>query len=228
MVHSLISDSSLLTSTVGLRQSLEQLYAERPLYPFDSGQEIELLPDDIWIVARGIVQLGTLYDTGDESLLGLACSSSPFGLPLTSIRPYQAIALTHIDLIKVTLDEIQASTALTHSLFPHLSRRLAQSEAMAAMAGYRRVEDRLKHLLVLLSQEIGQVTEAGVRLNIRLTHQQLANAIGTTRVTITRLLSLLRQERWLTIDRQRHILLLKSCYGANFWGEKVGKRLGSI
>ena len=208
MVHSLVSDSSSLTETVDLRQSLENLYAERALHSIESGQSIELRPDEIWIVARGIVQLGTLYDTGDESLLGLACSSTPFGLPLTSIRPYQATALTSVGLIRITLEEIQTSPALAHSLFPHLTRRLAQSEAMSAMAGYRRVEDRLKHLLVLLGQEIGQVTESGVRLSVRLTHQQLANAIGTTRVTITRLLNLLRQDGWLTLDRHRHILLL--------------------
>lgn len=208
MLHSLISDSSLAISAHDVRQTLEHLYAERVLHSFESGQNIELKPDDIWIVARGIVQLGTLYDTGDESLLGLACSSTPFGLSLTSIRPYQATALTHVDVIKVTLEEIQTSPDLTHSLFPHLTRRLAQSEAMSAMAGYRRVEDRLKHLLVLLGQEIGQVTDSGVRLSVRLTHQQLANAVGTTRVTITRLLNALRQEGWLMLDRHRHILLL--------------------
>lgn len=212
MVHSLISDSTLLTSSVDLRQSLDHLYEERTLYPFESGQAIDLLADDIWIVARGIVQLGTLYDTGDESLLGLACSSTPFGLAFTSIRPYHATALTHVDLLKVPLAEIQTSAALAHSLFPHLTRRLAQAEAMSAMAGYRRVEDRLKHLLVLLGQEVGQVTETGIRLSVRLTHQQLANAIGTTRVTITRLLNILRQDGWLLFDRHRHIVLLKDIY----------------
>lgn len=226
MVHSLISDSSLLASSVDLRQSLEHLYEERTLNPFESGQTIELLPDDIWIVERGIVQLGILYDTGDESLLGLACASSLFGLPLTSMRPYQATALTHVDLIKVTLEEIQTSAVLAHSLFSHLSRRLAQAEAMAAMAGYRRVEDRLKHLLVLLGQEIGQVTETGIRLSVRLTHQQLANAIGTTRVTVTRLINLLRRDEWLTFDRHRHILLLQKCYASALTGGTVCQRLG--
>ena len=212
MVQSVITESSNLRDSVDLRQVLEQLYERKTLHSVDSGQEIELHPEDIWIVARGIIQLGTLYDTGDEALLGLACSSMPFGYPLTSIRPYHATALTHADLIKVTTNEIQASSVLAQSLFHHLSRRLSQSEAMLAMAGYRRVEDRLKHLLLLLRQDIGQATSKGTRFNIRLTHQQLANAIGTTRVTITRLLNVLRQEEWLTFDRHRHIVLL---YGSN-------------
>lgn len=216
MVHSFISESSNPRDSVDLRQALDQLYEEKTLHPFDSGQSVDLNPQDIWIVARGIIQLGTLYDTGDEALLGLACSSMPFGLPLTSIRPYHATALTHVDLIKVTMDEIQASPVLAQSLFHHLSRRLSQSEAMLAMAGYRRVEDRLKHLLLLLRQEIGQVTSKGTRFSIRLTHQQLANAIGTTRVTITRLLNMLRQQEWLTFDRHRHIVLLNNANESSY------------
>lgn len=189
------------------RQLLEELYRERNLQPYCSGQAIHMLPHEIWVVCRGIVQLGTLYDSGDEALLGLACSSMPFGLPLTLIRPYQAIALTDVDLMRLTLDEIEQSPMLAQGIFRHITRRLRQAEAVLAMVGYRRVEDRLRHLLLLLRQEIGQPTAAGTRLSVRLTHQQLANATGTTRVTITRLLRQLREEGWLVIDRSRHIIL---------------------
>ncbi|NEQ97479.1 MAG: Crp/Fnr family transcriptional regulator [Cyanothece sp. SIO2G6] len=207
MVHSFLSDTTAFVDSLDLRQTLEQLYAERTLYPFSSGQSIELNSQDIWIVCRGIVQLGTLYDTGDESLLGLACPSMPFGLPLTSIRPYQAVALSHVDLMRLTVAEVERSPGLSQSIFRQLTRRLRQTEALLAMVGYRRVEERLKHLLLLLQQEIGQSCETGTRLSVRLTHQQLANAIGTTRVTITRLIRQLRDEGWLTVDRHRHLII---------------------
>jgi CRP-like cAMP-binding protein len=190
-----------------LRQLLEELYRGRSLQPFCSGQEIEMSPDEIWVVCRGVVQLGTLYDTGDEALLGLAVPSMPFGLPLTLIRPYQAIALSDVDLMRLTQTEIDQSPELARGLLRQLTRRLRQTEAVLAMVGYRRVEDRLRHLLVLLKQEVGSPIDGGTRLNVRLTHQQLANAIGTTRVTVTRLISQLREEGWLTIDRHRHIVL---------------------
>lgn len=190
-----------------LRQLLEDLYQGRSLHPYCSGQEIEMLPNEIWVVCRGVVQLGTLYDTGDEALLGLAGPSMPFGLPLTLIRPYQAIALSDVDLMRLTQAEIDQSPTLSHGIFRHLTRRLRQTEAVLAMVGYRRVEDRLRHFLLLLKQEVGQPVSSGTRLSVRLTHQQLANAIGTTRVTVTRLISQLREEGWLTIDQNRHIVL---------------------
>ncbi|MEB3339118.1 MAG: Crp/Fnr family transcriptional regulator, partial [Leptolyngbyaceae bacterium] len=71
----------------------------------------------------------------------------------------------------------------------------------------RRVQDRLYHLLRLLKQEIGQPVEQGTRFSVRLTHEDLANACCTTRVTITRLLSKLQQQNKIIFDAQRHIVL---------------------
>jgi CRP-like cAMP-binding protein len=194
-----------------LRQLLEELYRGRSLQPYKSGQPIRMLADEILVVCRGVVQIGTLYDSGDEALLGLVCPSMPFGLPLASIRPYQAAALTDVDLMRLTLTEIEQSPVLAQSLFRQLSRRLQQTESILAMVGYRRVEDRLRHLLLLLKDELGVPlagnTRPNTRLSVRLTHQQLANAIGTTRVTVTRLLTQLQAEGWLMVDGTRHIVL---------------------
>lgn len=207
MVQSFVSEVAPQTD---LRQILEELYKGRTLRPYVSGQPIQMEAQEIWVVCRGVVQLGTLYATGDEALLGLACSSMPFGLPLTSIRPYQASALTNVDLMRLTVAEIEGSPMLAQSIFRHMGRRLRQTEAILAMVGYRRVEERLRHLLLLLKQEVGQPDTQGTRISVRLTHQQLANAIGTTRVTVTRLLNQLKDEGWLMIDRQRHIILTSS------------------
>lgn len=190
-----------------LRQLLEELYQGRSLQPYRSGQIIRMLPDEIYVVCRGVVQLGTLYDTGDEALLGLACPSMPFGLPLALIRPYQAIALTDVDLMRLKITEVEQSQMLAQGIFRQLTRRLQQTEAVLAVVGYRRVEERLRHLLLLLVQEVGQPVADGTRLSVRLTHQQLANAIGTTRVTVTRLLSQLQEQGWLAVGSDRHITL---------------------
>jgi CRP-like cAMP-binding protein len=205
MLHSYFLEAS---PQPDLRQLLEQLYRGRSLQPYRSGQPIRMLSDEILVVCRGVVLLGTLYDNGDEALLGLACSSMPFGLPLSLIRPYQAVALTDVDLMRLRLSEVEQSPMLAQGIFRHLVRRVQQAEAVLATVGYRRVEERLRHFLVLLKQEVGQpIANGETRLSIRLTHQQLANAIGTTRVTVTRLLSQLQEEGWIKIDQNRHIIL---------------------
>jgi CRP-like cAMP-binding protein len=203
-----MSSSALATATVSndWRQLLEDLYQGRNVTTVKSGQLITMQSNEVFIVCRGVVQLSTLYPNGDEGILGLICPSMPFGAPLSQLIPYEAIALTDVVLMRVHIMEIEQSPRLAQSLFRELMRRLQQTEMLLAIAGYRRVDDRLRQLLELLRQEMGQVTAQGTRLTVRLTHQQIAGLIGTTRVTVTRLLREFRAEGWMSFDSTRHIL----------------------
>ncbi len=194
------------TDSKDWRQLLEDLYRGRNVSTIKSGQFISMQAHEVLIVCRGVVQLSTLYPNGDEGLLGLVCPSMPFGLPFSQLNPYEAITLTEVVLMRVHIMEVEQSPLLAQSLFREMTRRLQQTEHLLAIAGYRRVDDRLRQLLELLRQDLGQVTHEGVRLSIRLTHQQIAGLIGTTRVTVTRLLREFRDEGWLRVDSNRHIL----------------------
>ncbi len=189
------------------RQVLEELYRERTLNPFSTGQQIPLFSDEWVIVCRGVAQISTFYPNGNEALIGFAGPSMPLGLPLTALDPYQATAMTDVDVLRLSVAEVESSEVLSKGLLRHVIRRLRQTEAMLALSGRRRVEDRLQQLLALLAMELGSATPEGTRLNVRLTHQNLANAIGTTRVTITRLLNRFREQGWLVFDKQRHMIL---------------------
>ncbi len=188
------------------RQLLEEVYRGRHVYPYSTGQSIPMQSHEILLVFRGIVQLSTFYSNGDEAILGLACPSMPFGLPLTLVQPYEAKALSDVVVMRLHQMEIEQSPRLAQGIFRQLRRRAQQTEALLSILGERRIEDRLRHLLLLLQREIGQVTEGGVRISIRLTHQQLASLIGTTRVTITRLLRQFREEGFIRVE-QRNLVV---------------------
>lgn len=185
---------------------LEQLYRDRALLPYPMGQTIPLQRDEVLIVCRGIVQLFTIQPDGGETLLGLAGPSMPLGLPLTVVYPYWATALTDVDVLALPMAEIEASPVLMAGIYRHLTLRLQQTEAWLALAGKRLVADRLQQFLLMLVQDFGQVEPQGVRIPLRLTHYQLATAIGTTRVTVTRLLKDLKDQGWLRFD-QRYLVL---------------------
>lgn len=179
----------------------------RRLHFFAKGDEIPLVSQGVWQVCRGIVQLSTLCHNGEEVWLGWAEPSTFFGQWFSLLKIYQATALIDVQLTWFSLTEINASPRLAQLILPQVVRRMRQTEALLAIAGQRRVEDRLQYLLLLMKREIGQPVEEGTRLSVRLTHQNLANAIGTTRVTVTRLLSKLRSEGAITLDRDRHIII---------------------
>ena len=145
------------------REFLEQLYRERTLTPYVPASTIPLKPNEIAIVCRGVVQLSVIHDSGDETLLGLAGPTAPIGLPLTIVEPYQAIALTPVDLLRLSLTEVESNSILAAGLCRQMMSRLRQSEAWLALTGQRPVSARLSHLLKLLSDEFGQETPDGLQ-----------------------------------------------------------------
>lgn len=197
----------LQASRVVLELNQHEPKEGRRLHFFAKGDEIPLVSQGVWQVCRGIVQLSTLCHNGEEVWLGWAEPSTFFGQWFSILKIYQATALTDVQLTWFSLTEINASPRLAQLILPQVVRRIRQTEALLAIAGQRRVEDRLQYLLLLMKREIGQPVEEGTRLSVRLTHQNLANAIGTTRVTVTRLLSKLRSEGAITLDRDRHIII---------------------
>jgi CRP-like cAMP-binding protein len=197
----------LQASRVILESDQHEPKEGRRLHFYAKGEEIPLVSQGVWQVCQGIVQLSTLCQNGEEVWLGWAEPSTFFGQWFSLLKSYQATALSDVHLTWFSLAEIHASGRLAQAILPQLVRRTRQTEALLAISGQRRVEERLQHLLVLMKQEIGQPVAEGTRISVRLTHQNLANAIGTTRVTVTRLLSKLKSEGVIAIDRDRHIVL---------------------
>ena len=195
------------TSKAVLERNHHTTDLNRNLHLYPKGEEIPIVSQGIWQVCQGLVQLSTLYPTGEEGILGWVGPSMCFGLWLTSLQTYRATATSDAYLLWYSMVEVEASPQLCHALLPQMGRRLRQMEAILAIAGQRRVEDRLNQLLLLLKQEFGQPVTGGIRLNIRLTHQDIANVICTTRVTVTRMLGKLQQNGCISRDSDRHLVI---------------------
>ncbi len=71
---------------------------------------------------------------------------------------------------------------------------------------FRSNRDRLVHLLLELSEQYGEKTDQGVQLKIKLSHQDLASIIGSTRETVTVLLGELQAEGSLLLGRRKIVL----------------------
>lgn len=180
---------------------------DRPIQHFTRGEIISFHPQTIWQVCQGLVKLSTFTERGEEVLIGLAGPAAPFGPALTNLPFYQAVALSDVEVVGISLTELLTSPASAQVLFPHVSQRLKQSESLLAVSGQRRVSDRLQALLQLLKQEVGERVANGTRLTVRLRHEDLANACCTTRVTVTRLLSELQQQGQISLDAKHHLIL---------------------
>ncbi|MBE9205270.1 helix-turn-helix domain-containing protein [Nostoc sp. LEGE 06077] len=191
-------------------QNDSDLMENRPRYKHPKGENIPLNTSVIWYICRGLVKLSTFSETGEEVLLGLAKTQMVFGSDMTSLSIYQATALSDVELVPIYASEILVTPTLSHTLLPKINQRLQQTESFLLISKKQLVEDRLNYLLELLKQEVGEPIESGTRFSVRFTHEDIASACGTTRVTITRLLGKLQQQGLITFDAKKHIILKKS------------------
>ena len=192
------------------KQDSEDLFCDRTRHSFSKGENIPLQPDALWLICKGWVKLSTLTENNGEVLMGIAGQGIPFCRTLTALPIYQVTALSQtVELIAISHREIAQSSYLTQLIAEGVTQRLQQSELFLSVCGRRRASDRLLSLLQVLKTIIGEPVATGTRLSLRLTHQELAQASCTTRVTVTRLLSELQQQGKITIDNTNHITILE-------------------
>jgi hypothetical protein len=96
--------------------------------------------------------------------------------------------------------------ALAANLVRVLSAQVADRELAVAVALEPRVERRLLLKLRQLAERWGRVTPEGVRLDLRLTHQELADMVGAVRESVTLALGRLARQGELEV-RNRTILI---------------------
>ena len=185
---------------------LENSYRRRSIH-FDSGVKVPLLPDHIWIVVRGIVKLSYLNEQGDDVLLAIAGPNEPFGDPLTHLDLYEATTLDHCDMLGLSIQEVTSTPHLNINLMEALMQRTRQSESLIALLGLRGVDNRVKRFLELLAENYGQPCDQGLAINLRLTHQEIAGAVSTTRVTVTKVVGQLKESGWLQYDSKQRMVV---------------------
>jgi CRP/FNR family transcriptional regulator len=75
------------------------------------------------------------------------------------------------------------------------------------MLNFNNAAHRVKMLFTMLTGEYGEKHDEGITLNIKLTHQDIANMVGITRETVTRVIDKWQREKEITVLKNKVILL---------------------
>jgi CRP/FNR family transcriptional regulator, global nitrogen regulator len=92
-------------------------------------------------------------------------------------------------------------------LFSSLSERLRQSDEVIESLLHREVSTRLATLLLNLGERFGEDGQADVLIGVRLTHQELANMIASTREAVSKVMSELQRDGVIE-SRSRRVAIL--------------------
>jgi CRP-like cAMP-binding protein len=144
----------------------------------------------------------------DEAFLGFVSIGQPFEIVAPS--PFAIDAYAHIDRTSVVWlywNELDNWPLFRREVMDAFRYQHQRKLLWLTTLGQRRTIDRLLGFLTLLIEEFGEPCDLGYCLPFPLTHAQLGCAIGSTRVTVTRLMGKLYQRKLIYVKDDRLICL---------------------
>ncbi|GAB4177034.1 MAG: Crp/Fnr family transcriptional regulator [Coleofasciculaceae cyanobacterium] len=199
---------------------------------FSKDERIPARTGLLYLVQRGAIRLvGTaqvsvstsksasklVQQPAEETFLGFVGAGQPFEIVAQS--PFTLQAYSHVDQTSVVwmywndLDNWPHFRREVLDAFRHQHQRKL---LWLSTLGQRRTIDRLLGFLTLLIEEFGEPCNNGYCLPFPLTHAQIGSAIGSTRVTVTRLMGKLRQRHLICTKGDNLICLPTESVNNNF------------
>lgn len=180
-------------------------------YPKHATIVEEGLPGDyMYVIREGRVKVTKASEDGREKIMDFLEAGNFFGemslldmaprsASCETLEPARLLALSRNDF----LDLLRRSPDLALAVIQVLTLRLRETDEQASSMSFQRVKERTKGLLGRMAKELD---ESGRRLTPTLTHQQIADMIGTSRETVTRVVKQLKEQGWLDQRGKRYIV----------------------
>ena len=168
-------------------------------------------PDgQLYFLLEGTVRLYKIYGGHKEATVALLKDRGVFGeLGLDAGTPHSAFAETltgaRVAVVRkpVLVDAVKRNPGFAMKLFFSFSERLKQSDEAIESLLSREVASRLATLLLHLGDRLGHTTASGTVLKVRLTHQELANMIVSTREAVSKVMSEFQREGLIEVRNRR-------------------------
>jgi CRP-like cAMP-binding protein len=169
---------------------------------FSRREQMPVHDELLWKILEGQVRTVTWDDEGNLTTLGIWGSNDFLGQPFSIVAPYQIECLNPVKAIRCPMPAAPQTTSI-------LLNNIQQTEKLMSILQIRAMTDRIYKILDWLSERFGHAYPLGKTVGFGLTHQQIADLAGTTRVTVTRLLQILEADQRICRLPKRHIMLLR-------------------
>ncbi|MEJ2343787.1 MAG: Crp/Fnr family transcriptional regulator [Gammaproteobacteria bacterium] len=164
---------------------------------------------NVYVLQEGRAKIYKLSDSGKEVILWFCFSGEVFGLAEVSRggqRGVFAQVCTDAQVLCVRRDEfnqfLQRYPATAMQVIDLLSCRMRVLGDILLNLATDDVPARVIKLILRLCARYGKPANGGFDLEIPLTHQEIADMVGTTRQTVTSILSGLKRRGVLDVERQ--------------------------
>jgi CRP/FNR family cyclic AMP-dependent transcriptional regulator len=158
--------------------------------------------EKFYIVVSGSVAVVRVNSEGRETILSLLKANDFFGemsIFDSVVRSAAVRTVTAAEVAMIDREEFMAlldhSPRIGRMLIIALADRLRAANQLISSTTSQDIRSRLAALLLNLVERFGEHAPNGTRIALRLTNQEMANMIGTTRETVNRTLNKFWDER---------------------------------
>jgi CRP/FNR family transcriptional regulator, cyclic AMP receptor protein len=165
--------------------------------------------DAIYFIEEGRVRLTRLSPEGKTVILALLGPGDLIGDAAWEVGEHDSYAetLEESTIYQISREAFQRlikeNPEFGIRLIQVLGGRLRQAQARIEDLVFRQVPSRVARLLLSLAENHGRVTPKGIRVEFPLTHQEIADLVGSSRVTVTQILNRFRTSHWINIESKR-------------------------
>ena len=171
--------------------------------------------DAVYVVERGRVRLYRIGDGAREVSLAVCGPGEIFGEAALAARDLERYDCYAEALEATTLQVLSGGTlamllreqpTVSVALSAQFARQLKTIQSRLADMVFLEVSQRLAQALLKLARDFGEPDRNGTRLRGRVSHQDLAHIVGSTRETVTKILGEFKARGYLELGYRRIIL----------------------
>ena len=184
--------------------------ADRTYRPGDAVYRQGEYGDALYVLVSGVMKLFRPYSGSKEATLRLLTSWDIFGHLAFAGEARQrayAEAVTECRVTKIPKVFVERAVKqeprVAFKIMTLLELRLVQYEELVKCLLPRETEIRLANLLPILAQKFGDWRGGVVTIDLRLTHQDLAAMVASTRESVTKVLNEMRNRDLIEVDAGR-------------------------
>ena len=174
---------------------------------FKRNDKLSFVHYSLWRIHTGYIRTLTWSAEGEFVPLGFWGVGDVVGYPVAQMYPYEARCMGTVEA-----EPLKVSYPLSREM---LLAQVRQSNSLLQIAHCRQSEQRILQFVCWLAEHFGRVSAEGINITLRLTHQEIAESVGTTRVTVTRLLKSLETKGhivWKSHQKMVCKTTFDSCY----------------
>ena len=170
------------------------------------------LGDYMYLIREGQVKVTKMSDDGREKILEILSAGDFFGemalldreprsASIKTTRPCALLALSRHDFLAL----LRQNPEISMGIIRVMVRRLRETDEQIRGLLFERVEGRTRRILERMASEPIEGEPARMATPA-VTHQQLADLVGTSRETITRVIKELKDAGWLAQQGKRYLV----------------------